>query len=64
MYDKDKDIIEKRKKMEDAISNCMWRDTSHGEDNAICRGILLTCDLAILHGKCDTLIRMHKDGEI
>lgn len=59
-----KDIIEKRKKMEDAIKNCMWRSTGYGENNAICRGILLPCEFAILHGKCDTLIAMHKDGEI
>lgn len=57
-------ILKRQAKIDNAIKNCMWRDTSHGEDNVICRGILLACDLAILHGKCDTLIRMHKDGEI
>ena len=57
-------ILKRQAKIDNAIKNCMWRDTSHGEDKAICTGILLPCDLAILHDKCDTLIRMYKDGEI
>lgn len=57
-------ILKRQAKIDNAIKNCMWRNTAYGEDKAICTGILLTCDLAILHGKCDTLIRMHEDGKI
>lgn len=60
----DKDIIKRRVKIDDAISNCMWRNTAYGEDNAVCRGILLPCVFAIMAGKCDTLNKMHEDGEI
>lgn len=60
----DKDILEKRKKIDDAIRTCMWRNTAYGENNAVCRGILLPCAIAIMDGECDTLNKMHEDGEI